>query len=185
MREKRMKKIILAGVLVMSMLLLPGCSFITELIDSMNGEPKTIESSDGVFTMVIPAGWEQPKQGTLNQAASIEAMNASKELYFTAIMENKADYDCSLEDYRDYVVDLNEDVFRTRFGEPTKTFVNGNDAYSYVFELTSDDGIKTYTRLFIVDTGNYFGQLYSWTIKSMETENKDIVDTISDTFQEK
>lgn len=180
-----MKKTILAGILVMSMLMLPGCSIVSTLIDSLKGEPKTIESSDGLFTLVIPADWKQASQGELNDVADLEAMNESKEMYFVALMENKADFDLDLEEYRDLVVEYNEGNYGSSFGEPTETLVNGKKAYSYEYYVTSEDGIKTYMRLFIVDTGNYYGQLYAWTLKSMESENKDVIDTISDTFQEK
>jgi hypothetical protein len=180
-----MKKIIVAGILAMSVLMLPGCDLISSITDSLKGEPKQIDSADGLFTMEIPADWEQPAEGELNEVASLEAMKGADELYFMAIMESKEDFDLGLEEYRDLAVDYNEGNYGSSFGEPTKTDVNGNDAYSYEFYVTSPDGIKMYMRLFVVDTGNYYGQLYAWTLKSMESENKDVIDTIADTFQEK
>lgn len=185
-----MKKVFLAFVLVLSMSLLPGCSIISSVMDVLaeasakDAEPELIKSASGPFSIEIPAGWEQPKEGDLNEAANLEAMDSSKELYFMSIMENKADFDLDLVGYRDFVVEYNEEVYGTSFGDPVKTKVGNYDAYAYEFHATSPDGINTYMRLFVIETENYFGQLYTWTLKSMEAENKEVLGSMVNTFKE-
>ena len=185
-----MKKFLLAGVLILSISLVAGCSSMSSILNniekaaSKETAPVHIESADGVFSLEMPSSWEQPKAGTLNDVASLEAMNGAKEMYFMAIMEPKADFDMDLEGYRDVVVNYNQDAYGASFGDPVSTTVGGYDAYSYEFHVTSSDNINMYMRLSVIETDNYYGQLYTWTLKSMEDDNKATLTSIIETFKE-
>jgi hypothetical protein len=143
-----------------------------------------IESTDGLFAMEIPSGWIQSEEGTLNALSCLEAMNSSGEMYFAAIMEKKTDFDLDLTGYRDLVVSYNEGLSGSSFGDATPTQVGKYSAFSYEFDAASPDGIDMYMRLFVIETENYYGQLYSWTQKSLEAENWEALGSIGNSFVE-
>lgn len=190
-KEKRMKKIFivlgLAFVVVFALnipYLFP--SFWKDIThkNTVPVEPERIESVDGLFAMELPYGWESTEAGTLNALSCLEALDIRRELYFAAIMEKKADFDLDLVGYRDRIVTYNEGLSGSSFGEPTATTVGEYEAYSYEFYSTTPDGVNLYMILYVIETDNYFGQLYSWTERTMEMDYKEELGNVVHTFTE-
>jgi hypothetical protein len=147
-------------------------------------EPERIESADGLFSMEIPYGWESTEAGTLNALSCLEALDMRRELYFAAIMEKKAEFNLDLAGYRDLVVSYNEGLSGSSFGEPSATNVGAYEAFSYEFYSTTPDGVHLFMILYVFETESYYGQLYSWTERTMEMEYKEELENISQTFVE-
>ena len=99
-----MKKLL--GLMLCTILILTGCSKA-----NTNSNKITYNSYNDIFSVEAVNGWQQVEQGTLNSLADIELADLKNDKYFVALMENKADFEWSYEEYMNNTIASNASTY--------------------------------------------------------------------------
>lgn len=179
-----MKKIISLLLIGITLTFLPGCSQISETVDSISkSEPVITKSESGIFQVELLDGWKMPTKGELNEQADLEATKLTADSYFMAMMEKKSDYTLDLAGYSDLVLNTNAKAYGVTPGEFIPTKVGNYNAYLSEFTAVSES-IKCHMWIYAIETETYYGQLFVWTTESKVDQNKDELMKIINSFKE-
>lgn len=172
-----MKKFIL---ITLSILTLTGCSF----MDNKETKMTTFKSYDDKFQITVPSDWKKAStKGELNSAADFELYNKVAEKYFLALMESKEDIAYSFEQYKTAILAQNEKVYSTTFDEVKDIKIDEHDC-NYVEFKTQQLGTNIYMRIYVIETDNYYGQLFIWTTYSQKDKLDEEFDKIISSYKE-
>jgi len=177
-----MKRVIHILLICGIVTLLSGCSLLTSKGDKKAEEALAV-SDNAPFGVKLLDGWKITPQGELNGDSDLEAVNNDEAMFFLAMMEKKEDLAIDLEEYRDIVVDMNESSYGVPLSEAKATKVGSYDAYVNEFDISSDN-LNTHMWLFSVETDNYYGQLFAWTLESQVKNSKGELMDIVNSFRE-
>ena len=169
-----MKKII---VLVAFVFLLVGCGG--------NAKHTIASAEEGHrFEITAPQAWAKADQHSLNVNASLEAKDASNDAYFMAIMEEKANFN-GFEAYRQAAQIVIEQSYHVNINdlEGTPVTIDGHEGYAYTFDVAFE-GINVYMQVYLIQTENYFGTLYAWTMQEHKDSQTQILREIAMSFKE-
>lgn len=147
------------------------------------GSPTVLTSQDGKFQLTLPAGWRTETE--LNEEASLQGSNRSRELYVALLTDTKSDFegDVSLADFtsvtRNHMV---TQIHPTKTTEPTPVTINGNPALQYEVHAAVE-GIKAAYIITNVETSEHYHQILTWTLASRFEENRGVLLEVSQTFK--
>jgi len=164
-------------VLFLSLFLLVGCG---------TASPHTVTSVDpNIFEVTVPGSWVQADRHSLNENANLEALDANQDAYFMAIMEDKANFN-GFDGYKQAAVTVINQSYNVDLNTltPEEVTINGNPAYLYTFDVPFE-GIVVYMQVYIIQTENYFGTLYAWTVEANKDAQTSILRDIALSFIEK
>ncbi len=173
-----MKKIL--GLILCTVLVLTGCNS-----TSNNSDKTTYNSYNNIFSVEVGKGWQQVEKGTLNSSADIELADLKNDKYFVALMENKADFEWTYEEYMDNTIKSNASTYDLEDYEEKDIKIGEYDCKYIEFKSTSETDVNTFIQIYYVETENYYGQLLTWTLNSKKDEYKDEFISLVQTFGEK
>lgn len=174
-----MKKLL--GLMLCTILILTGCSKA-----NTNSNKITYNSYNDIFSVEAVNGWQQVEQGTLNSSADIELADLKNDKYFVALMENKADFEWSYEEYINNTIASNASTYNLTDYEKKDIKIGNYDCKYIEFKSTNNDTeVNTYIQIYYVETENYYGQLLTWTLNSKKDEYKDEFIQLVESFKEK
>ena len=179
-----MKKLISLLLMCITFTLLPGCSSVSEtLSDLSQSEPVVAKSDDGVFQVELPSGWKTTAKHELNDEDNLGATKSSNDSYFMALMEKKSDFSLDLAGYKDIVVTSNAEAYKVNLDSSTPIKIGAYNGYVNEF-TTTFESINCHMWIYVIETVNYYGQLFLWTKESEAAENKDEFLKIVNSFKE-
>jgi len=148
--------------------------------------PKTFTSTDGTTEVRVPSSWST--QAHLNDAASIQVANTSKEEYLLVLTESKQDFapDMTLDKYANIIVDSMKTkgtVKGITVTTPVHIQVGGLPAVQYEIEGTIDYLNLRYLVTF-VDGKTHYHQIMTWSLKSRFADNRAALLDATSSFRE-
>lgn len=169
-------------LLILTILLLVGCG--KKEVNNTTDNLITIKSYDEKFEVTAPDDWTNTlERGELNEAADLEIYNKTDHKYFVALMESKEDITWNFEEYKKFVIEQNEKVYDTTFEEINETTINGKKA-NYIEFKTTEGNTNIYMRIYLIETDNYYGQLFIWTVYSKRNDLNQEFNKIVESFKE-
>lgn len=131
----------------------------------------TVASENGAFTVMLPIGWEQITDYSLNDVAQLQAHNKNPELYFLLYAINKSDVTISYEDWAEKnYTNFTNSLKDVEVTDTAETRAGGNRADQ--IEFTADlEGIKLKYLMTFVEGENYYGQMLCWCGESDYQDN--------------
>lgn len=147
-------------------------------------ETKEVVSIDGISRVDIPGDWEV--RTDLNDDASIQVANARKEQYLVVLTDSKIDFDdISVEEHsqmtRQHILEKADNG--QIVGEPKHFEINGQAAVQYEIH-GSVDKLKVVYLHVTVEGKEHFHQILAWTLASMLSKNKPVLESVINTFKE-
>ena len=173
-----MKKLL--GLILCTVLFLTGCNG-----TSINSDKTTYNSYNNIFSVEVGKEWQQVEKGTLNSSADIELADLKNDKYFVALMENKADFEWTYDEYMDNTIKSNASTYDLEDYEEKDIKIGEYDCKYIEFKSTSETDVNTFIQIYYVETENYYGQLLTWTLNSKKDEYKDEFISLVQTFEEK
>ena len=170
-----MKKLLL---IVLSVLFLCACD------NSKSVKPQKFSSYNTTFEITADNTWtEVSDKGTLNEQADIEIFDEKNQKYLIAITDSKKDLPWKYNEYVDYILKKEADVYGFDVKDTKQTKIGEYDS-TYVSFTTDIDGKKFYMNIFVVETKNYYGQIIMWTKASAKENIKDEFIKIVQSFKQ-
>lgn len=174
-----MKKIL--GIILCSVFLLTGCDYDT----NNSNKIQTYKSYNDKFSVDVKQGWEAVEKGNLNDSADIELADESNDKYFMALLESKKDFEWNYNEYADFMFKTTSNMYKVELGEPQEIEINGYKCKYVEFKTTLEEpAINSFMQVYIIETKNYYGQLFTWTLNSKKDEYREEFIEIAKSFKE-
>lgn len=142
---------------------------------------KTIKSSDELFTIKIPAGWQQ-LTGKLNDEAIIEAGSLLENSYIAILAEPKADFTITLAEYNNLVLENTKTMASLEIITNSENATIGNYPSLYSKFYADVNGVNVAYFWNNVETNNYYIQILTWTTKSNADNAEQLLKDISNSL---
>jgi hypothetical protein len=153
-----------------------------ERLHRLSTERKEIASDDGKIRVTVPGLWT--KMPELNKQASLQVGNKSKEVYLIVITDAKADLDnFTLEKHHQMTRErMLEKMKNASATEPVPLTIDGHPALQD--ELTgTEKGTNVVFLHTIVDDGDHFQQILTWTLKSRWQQQNQLLRETTESFR--
>jgi hypothetical protein len=153
-----------------------------ERLHRLATERKEIASDDGKIKVTVPGTWTQLPE--LNEQASLQVGNKSKEMYLIVITEAKADLD-------DFTLEKHHQLTRDRMlrkmknasaTAPVPLTIDGHPALQDELSGTENNTNVLFLHT-TVDEGDHFQQILAWTLKSRWEQQNQSLREITGTFR--
>jgi hypothetical protein len=153
-----------------------------ERLHRLATERKEIASDDGKIKVTVPGTWT--KLPELNEQASLQVANKSKEMYLIVITEAKADLD-------DFTLEKHHQLTRDRMlrkmknasaTAPVPLTIDGHPALQDELSGTENNTNVVFLHT-TVDKGHHFQQILAWTLKSRWEQQNQSLREITGTFR--
>jgi hypothetical protein len=153
-----------------------------ERLHRLATERKEIASDDGKIKVTVPGTWT--KLPELNEQASLQVANKSKEMYLIVITEAKADFD-------DFTLEKHHQLTRDRMlrkmknaaaTAPVPLTIDGHPALQDELSGTENNTNVVFLHT-TVDKGHHFQQILAWTLKSRWEQQNQSLREITGTFR--
>lgn len=163
--------------LLLAPLLVVGCS---------PGEPKTIKSTDGTSSVVVPGDWKVMAE--LHDEAELEVGQPVKETYAIVLTERKAELElldiATIEKHSEITrTDLVSGLVGAKVEGPKELEINGMKAIQY--EITAKlEGLDVVWLHTTIDGKEHIHQLLAWTLADRLSRNRPVLDGVITSFEE-
>ena len=170
---KAIRQILLIVSCFVFLFLFVGCN---SIVDNTTSKEKELVCDEHNFKVTLPSGWKDADG--LNEAASIQASNLSKDIHFLTIVEFKDAFsdDYTLEDYMQLLVDNHYSVIMENIdiGESIETEIDSLPAIQTVISGEIQKVKLTYLVTFAESQDRFF-QVLAWgSQKSYEDHGEEL-----------
>lgn len=177
---------ILLMISIIAAIAIPNLLSSKENADKKRNALKTSEvvSNNGVCQVSIPGDWKV--ENDLNEGADIQVGNSNKGEYLIVITDSKLDFDnITIEKHSELTRDhLMGNAKNCEVVGPAKNLViNGQPAVEYEIRGVVDNMNIVYLHV-TVEGKDHFHQVVAWSIASRFTKNKEVLESVINSFKE-
>lgn len=145
--------------------------------------PKKVsfDIEESSFSVDLIKGWKELDVEDVHEDASVALSNMKNTIYYVVIGENKEDFE-SFDFYKELIIEqMVDEPDEVQEKEVTR---NGLKGTNYTFYQTVD-GVKFFYDIDILEGKEQYIQSISWTFKSKVNTNKDSMEQLLASFEEK
>ena len=156
-----------------------------ENIEEVEEKYRNHISYDNKFSIDAPVQYKEiSEKHSLNAKGVIELNNEEKAAYVLVVPTSKVNLKKNFKTFRNESFKQKETFYKTKITNYEKLTIDDHDAEYGEIYYTSETGVNTYIRAYVVETDNYFVQMVLWTVADNESLVQDDFDLIASTFRE-